>query len=187
MVVMTETVLLAMLFAKIRGNRVGLLFKSWTIYPFLAVEVMYVFFQIQVCTGNYYFIQFAPFIKRVYLFCLVIPVIVYKEYLQGLIGSGFVLLGTLMNRFVMAQNGGFMPVYPSFSYVTGYVKSGCLDFNDGVHVLGNADTKFRFLADYIDVGYSVMSIGDLFIRVFVFLIFYKTIKVMNERNRSNCR
>jgi hypothetical protein len=31
-----------------------------------------------------------------------------------------------------------------------------------------------------------MSIGDLFIRVFVFLIFYKTIQVMNERYRSNC-
>ncbi|MFA6736743.1 MAG: hypothetical protein WCR87_07480, partial [Saccharofermentanales bacterium] len=99
---MTETVLLAIIFAKIRGNRVGLLFKSWTISPFLAVEVMYIFFQIQVFTGNYYFIQFAPFVKRIYLFCLVVPVIVYKEYLQGLIGSGFVLLGTLMNRFVMA-------------------------------------------------------------------------------------
>ena len=183
---MTETIVLAMLLAKIKGNRICPFFKTWTVYPFLVVEVLYLFFQIQVFTGNYYFIQFAPYIKKIYLFCLIIPIIVYKEYLQGIIGSVFVIIGTLLNKFVISQNGGLMPVFPSFSYITGYVKPDAFDLNDGIHVLGSAETRYWFLSDFIDVGYSIMSIGDLFIRVLVFLVIYKTIKTMNAPDKFSC-
>ncbi|MHB8963851.1 MAG: DUF5317 family protein [Saccharofermentanales bacterium] len=176
---MFETIILAMLLAKIRGYRIALFFKSWTIYPFLAIELLHLFFQIQVFMGNYYFIQFAPYLKKAYLFCFIIPIIIYKEYLQGIIGSVSVVMGTLLNKFVMAQNGGRMPVFPSFSYHTGYVKPDSFALDDGIHILGGADTRFWYLSDFIDVGYSIMSIGDVMIRVLVFLVIFKTIQVMN--------
>lgn len=169
-----------MLLAKIRGNRIILFFRSWTVYPFLTVELLHLYFQIQVFLGNYYFVQFAPYLKRAYLFCFIIPIIIYKEYLQGIIGSVFVILGTLLNKFVMIQNSGKMPVFPSFSYFTGYVRPGAFNQSSGIHVLGSADTRFWWLSDFIDVGYSILSIGDIFIRILVFMVIYRTIKIMNS-------
>ncbi|MHB1452384.1 MAG: DUF5317 family protein [Saccharofermentanales bacterium] len=182
---MIETLLLAMLMARIRGNRIVPFLKSWTVYPFLAVELLHLFFQIQVFMGNYYFVQFAPYLKRIYLFCLIIPIIVYKEYLQGIIGSAFVILGTLLNKFVMIQNNGKMPVFPSFSYITGYVRPGAFNQGSEIHVLGSAGTRFWWLSDFIDVGYSILSIGDLLIRVLVFMVIYKTIKVLNASDSES--
>lgn len=178
---MFETILLAMLFAKIKKYKIGPLFKTWTMYPIFAFELMHIFFQVNIFMGNYYFIQFAPTFKKIYLFLFIIPIIVYKEYLTGFIGSMFVFTGTLLNNFVMAQNGGKMPVFPKFSYITGYVSPYALENIKGIHILGSPQTNWWILSDIFDVGWSVLSIGDLCIRVLAFLIIYKTIKVMNQK------
>ena len=87
------------------------------------------------------------------------------------------LAGTVMNKVVMHYNGGKMPVFPSFSYLTGYTTPEMLTSGvDSIHIMGDASTKLPFLADFIDVGYSILSIGDIFIRGFVFIMLYATIK-----------
>ncbi|GAA0727765.1 hypothetical protein GCM10008905_25750 [Clostridium malenominatum] len=74
-----------------------------------------------------------------------------------------------------------MPVFPTLSYLTGYATPDAFSKVDDIHVLGNSSTKLKFLTDIIDVGYSILSIGDIFIRVFVFIIIFNTIKHMNRR------
>ena len=179
---MFETILLAMLFAKIKKYKISPLFKTWSMYPIFALELMHIFFQVNIFMGNYSFVQFAPIIKKAYLFLCIIPIIVYKEYLTGLIGSLFVFAGTMLNNFVMAQNGGKMPVFPTLSYLTGYADPNSIAKMNGIHILGTTQAKWWFLSDIIDLGWSVLSIGDILIRVLVFLTIYKAIIVMNEKN-----
>ena len=50
---------------------------------------------------------------------------------------------------------------------------------DALHVLGNAETKVKFLTDYIDYGYSILSVGDVFIHLFFCIMLYSLIKAVN--------
>jgi hypothetical protein len=176
-----ETILITFAVARIKGYRILPFFKSWTVYPVLVLEFIYLIFQIQIFIGNYSVIQYAPILKRVYLFCFIVPIIVYKEYKEGLIGSIFVFVGTFLNQFVIRQNGGKMPVFPNFSYITGYVNPRAFGRIDGIHILGDETTRFWFLSDIIDIGYSVLSIGDILIRIFVFVVVLRTIQIMGNR------
>lgn len=181
---MLETILLAMVFAKIKGNKIRPLFQTWTMYPIFFIEIVYIIFQITVFAGNYTFIPYAPVLKKVYLFLFIIPIYFYKEYFAGLVGSAFVVVGTLMNNFVMSQNGGKMPVFPTLSYITGYIRPEAFDSVVSIHSLGDAQTKWRFLSDIIDVGWSVLSIGDVLIRVLAFLVVYQTIFILNTKKND---
>ncbi|MHB1485801.1 MAG: DUF5317 family protein [Saccharofermentanales bacterium] len=178
---MLETILLAVIFAKIKGNKIKPLFQTWTMYPIFVIEIIYLIFQITVFAGNYTFIPYAPVLKKVYLFLFIIPIFVYKEYFAGIAGSAFVMAGTLLNNFVMSQNGGKMPVFPTLSYITGYIRPEAFDSVVSIHALGDANTKWRFLSDIIDVGWSVLSIGDVFIRILAFLVVYQTILTLNSK------
>ncbi|MDD4799388.1 MAG: DUF5317 family protein, partial [Clostridia bacterium] len=80
---------------------------------------------------------------------------------------------------VIAQNGGQMPAFPSFSYITGYLTPEMFGSVDSLHILGNADTKYKFLTDYLDFGYSILSIGDVFIHLFFCIMLYFLIKAVN--------
>lgn len=174
-------ILLAMLFAKFKHYKIKTIFLTWTFYPAFVVELVYVFFQINVFLGNYYFVQFAPFFKTATLYVYLIPMLAFKLYKSGLIGSGFIVIGTVLNKFVMAQNGGKMPVYPSLSYITGYAKPNAFTEVTDIHILGDVNTKWKILTDYIDIGYSILSVGDLFIHSFAFIITYSLIKATNEK------
>ena len=44
-----------------------------------------------------------------------------------------------------------------------------------------------YIIDIIDIGYSVLSIGDILIRVFVVIIIYVTVKKTNEKNEYKQR
>ena len=84
----------------------------------------------------------------------------------------------------MRANSGKMPVYPSLTYFTGYAKPEM--FIDSAkygdfHILGDAYTKMIPLCDIFDVfGYCVMSIGDIIVRSFLFLVIYYCIKESNK-------
>ncbi|MGN0028014.1 MAG: DUF5317 family protein, partial [Clostridium sp.] len=80
---------------------------------------------------------------------------------------------------------GYMPVFPSLSYLTGYAKVDSFSKVKDIHILGNSSTKLKFLTDIFDIGYSVLSLGDIFIRCFVFIIIYNTIKKINLTNENN--
>ena len=176
---MIETILLAMIVAKLKGFNPSKLFKAWPIYPIIILELTYVIFQTLILSGNYSVIKYSNFMEKPLLILFLILILLYKQYISAIIGSAFIVIGGVLNNIVIAANNGKMPVFPTISYLTGYVRPEMWVKVNDIHTLGTSATKLKFLADIFDVGYCIMSIGDIFIRVFVFLIIYNTIKKLN--------
>jgi hypothetical protein len=101
-------------------------------------------------------------------------------YKPGICGSIFIITGTFLNKFVISQNGGKMPVFPSLSKITGYFKVSTIGIADNIHIIGSETTRFKFLTDYIDLGNSILSIGDVLIHSFTFIVIYYAIKEINK-------
>ena len=179
---MIEPILLALIFAKIKGYKVRPLFNTWAIYPLLAFVIMYVILELMLFQGNYTFIKYAGTFHYLYLLTFLILIIKYKLNMSAIIGSIFIFIGSALNNIAIAANNGKMPVFPTLSYLTGYAKPDAFIKVNDIHILGSGATKLKFLTDIIDVGYSVMSIGDVCIRVFAFIIIFDTIKVINKAN-----
>lgn len=173
--------LFALTLAKIKGYKIKPVMKAYTLYPYVFVELLYLFLQANIFLHNYSFVQYTPYLKSIYLYALIIPMLYYKLYKPGLIGSGLIIIGTVLNKFVMMQNGGKMPVFASLSKLTGYYSETAIGTADSIHVVGTELTKYKFLSDFIDIGWSILSIGDLFIHSFTFIIIYFTIKELNNR------
>ena len=177
---MILTFVAAIILAKVRHYKVGVLFKTWTFYPFLLAQCIFWFFQFNVFSGNYFFVQYAWLVKVLTIGCFVFPLLVFGLYKPAFVGIGTITLGTLMNKFAMSQNGGKMPVFPTLSYWTGYAKPEAFNLANDIHILGGPDTKWKILTDYIDVGYSILSPGDVLIHFFTFIMLYSMIKALNK-------
>ena len=177
---MIETILLALIFAKIRGNKLKLFFKSWAVYPVLTFGLMYILLEVTIFQGDYRFIKYTSLFHYLYLLVFLILIIKYKLNTGAIIGSIFIFIGTALNSIVIKANNGKMPVFPTLSYLTGYAKLDSFSKVNDIHILGSSVTRLKLLTDIFDVGYSIMSIGDIFIRVFAFIIIFNTIKVINE-------
>ena len=177
---MIEAVIIALIIAKVKGYSLKAFFKSWTIYPILIFEVIYVLFQVNIFMGNYEVVKWAPYFRSIYMYLFLIPIFWYKEYLSATIGSLFIFIGTFLNNLVIGANGGKMPTFPSLAYITGYLKEGTFSKIQDIHTLGNSTVKLKYLSDIFDIGYSILSLGDIFIRVFVVIIIYATVKKTNE-------
>lgn len=178
-------VIIAALAAKAKKYTVSKALKSYTLFPLYATELIYAVFQIFAFCGDYRFIQYAYLLQWLYFASLIFPILKWKLYIPAVTGAGLTIAGTILNKAVMAANGGKMPVFPSLSLITGYFKPDfVIKSGDTIHILGNEATKLNFFADYIDVGYSVLSIGDVLIHSFVATIVYFTIKSINERERQ---
>jgi hypothetical protein len=169
-----------MLVAKIKGYKLEPLFKSWEIYPIVVFVIIYLFLNIEVFFGNYYLIGYTGILESAYICTFFILIFKYKLYVSAIIGSASIMFGTLLNKIVISANGGKMPVFPNLSYLTGYLKPDTLTKVNDIHILGSEASKLKFLSDIIDLGYSVLSVGDLFIRVFTFIIIFNTIKSINK-------
>ncbi len=177
-------IVLAIVFAKVKGYNVKSIFKDYSLYPLAFAEIFYIFLQVNVFLGNYSYVKYAGIFKTLYLYTLIVPIVVHKLYKVGFYGALLVTVGSMMNKFVMSQNGGKMPVYPSLSKYTGYFSEAPLGTADQIHIMGNEATKYKILTDYIDVGYSILSIGDVLIHAFIFIVVYNTIKE-NNLNKNN--
>jgi len=177
---MIETIILAIIFAKAKGYKLKPLFKDWAIYPILAFELIYALLGIGIFLGNYDFVKYVGVFKVLYLSSYLVLIIKHRRYTSAIIGSVFIFLGSACNNIAIAANCGKMSVFPTLSYITGYVKQGHFVKADDLHVLGNSATKLKFLTDFIDTGYCIMSIGDVFIRAFAFIIIFSTIKEINK-------
>ena len=70
-----------------------------------------------------------------------------------------------------------MPPLPSSP---GYYNAAVFGTADSLHTVGDSATKLKFLTDYIDVGYSILSIGDVLIHTFVFIVVYSVIQELNS-------
>ena len=174
-------VLVICVLAKMRHYKLKYLFYSWTFYPILIVQCTLAFFQGSIFFRIYYFIRFVPLVEPAIILSFLFALFVYRLYRPAIIGAGCITFGTLLNKFVIAQNGGKMPVFPSFSYLTGYVTPGMFSSMDSLHILGGVETKFKFLTDYIDYGYSILSPGDILIHLFVCIMLFSLIKAVNHR------
>lgn len=177
---MIETILAAMLVAKLKGYKLKPLFKSWEIYPIFTFAIIYVFLNVEVFFGNYDLIKYAGILEKVYFCTFFLLIIKYKQYVNAILGSAAVIIGTILNKIVISANNGKMPVYPTLSYVTGYIKQDTFLKVKDIHVIGSTTSNLKLLSDYIDIGYSILSIGDIFIRAFVFIIIYGCIKSVNR-------
>lgn len=177
---MIEPILLAFFISKLKGYKVRPIFKSWTIYPLLAFVLIYLILEVMLFQGNYTFIKYAGTFHYLYLLSFLVLIVKYKLNVSAIIGSIFILIGSALNNIVIAANNSKMPVFPTLSYLTGYAKPDSFIKVNDIHILGSGITKLKFLTDIIDVGYSVMSIGDVCIRVFAFIIIFNAIKVINR-------
>lgn len=180
---MIETVLLSFIVAKIRKYKLLPIFKHWSFYPVLFMALIYIYLEFTIWQGDYSLIKYSNLFKTAYLSCLLILAIDYDRMKVFLCSTPLIWIGTFLNIIAIRANGGKMPVYPSLTYFTGYAKPEM--FIDSAkygdfHILGDAYTKMIPLTDVFDVfGYSVMSIGDILVRLFVFLIIYHSIKSSN--------
>lgn len=176
---MLETILIAFLVAKIKGYDIKPIFKNWAIYPIIVMEMVSCIVQIMIFSGNYSAVSYFATSKSLYLVLYLCLVYKYEVYESAIIGSAFMIGGGFLNDLAIKANNGFMPVYPTLSYLTGYTNSNMFNMIEDIHILGNSETSLKILTDFIDLGYSVLSIGDIFIRVFVFLIVFNAIKKSN--------
>lgn len=173
--------LLVGILAKIKRYQLKYLFYSWTFYVILLIQCILIYFQFAVFFDVFYFIKFASLIEPAIILSFIFAIIEFKLYKPAIVGSVCVVVGSLLNKIVISQNGGKMPVFPSLSYITGYVNPDTVGALDELHVLGDSQTKLKFLTDYIDFGYSILSLGDIFIHLFVCIMFYYLIKAVNEK------
>lgn len=181
---MIFAILFALALAKLKKLRLRPLLKTYSLYPFTLLTVVLIYFQACIFFNDYRWIKYAGYIKSIYLFSLIIPFLAYKLYKPGLLGALLIIFGTALNKFVMWQNGGKMPVYASLSKLTGYYNEAAIRTEDTIHAVGGVSTKYKILTDYIDIGYSVLSIGDVMIHSFAFIILYYVIKEVNVRQAS---
>lgn len=177
---MAETIIIALIFAKIKGYKIKPLFKTWAIYPVLFMELIYIVIQMNLFNENYEIIKYVGIFKNIYLCSYLSLVFKYEQYISAIIGAIFVFIGGILNDIAIVANNGMMPVFPKLSYITGYITTESFSKANDIHILGNSETKLKFLTDIFDVGYSILSLGDIFIRFYVFIIIFKTIKYINE-------
>lgn len=177
---MIETIMISLIFCKIKKLNIKLLFKSWTIYPVIFMELIYLFIQINVFMDRYDFIKYVGILKVFYL-CSYLPMIFkHNQYISSILGSVFVFIGGILNDIAIRANNGYMPVFPSLSYITGYANIEAFNKVNDIHILGDSSTSLKFLTDIFDIGYSVLSLGDIFIRGFVFIVIYNVVKYLNQ-------
>lgn len=177
---MIETIVIALIFSKYRGYNVKVILREWIIYPVVIMEVIHQIVQVNIFFENYKMIEYMGFFKILYL-CSYLPIIYkYELYISSIIGSILMVMGGMLNDIAIKVNDGMMPVFPTLSFITGYATVESFDKVNDIHILGDENTRLKFLTDIFDLGYSVLSIGDIFIRGYVFLIIFNLVKKLNK-------
>jgi len=180
---MPETIILALILAKFKKLKIKKLFTIWEFYVILAFELVYIIIQINLFQENFFLLQYLATFNAVYLCAYLLLIYRFRIFKSALVGAGSLFLGSILNQIAMTANDGRMPVFPTLSYLTGYVSGNhSMTTLDSIHKLGGQSVNYFFLTDIIDLGYSVISIGDVFIRFFVFIIIYHSVKCLNKDN-----
>lgn len=179
-------VLLAVVIARFRGKRIRVLLHEPSLIPMWIVEIVFWLLQLCIWREDYRFIGYAAYLQTAAILCLIPPILRFRLYPQAIIGAVLTCIGSVSNRIVMAANNGKMPVHPSLSILTRYCQAGALELSgDARHILMSERTKLNFLADYIDVGFSILSPGDVLIHLFTAIIVYATIVRLNEGTKGS--
>lgn len=175
-------ILLAVIIAAVCRNRISVLFREASLIPMWIIEIIFWILQACIWMEDYRFVRYAGLLQTASVLCLLWPILRFKLYPQAICGACLVSIGSVMNRIVMHANGGKMPVIPTFSGVTYYYREGALAASGDIrHIMMSESTKLNFLADYIDVGFSVISPGDVLIHSFTTIIVFCVIIKLNQR------
>jgi len=170
---MLPFILVPLIVARCRRHSLRPFLTAWDFLPLLAVECVHIFFQVSCWLGNTEWIGYGTYLQWAILLSLLFPILRRQLYVPALWGAGCTLAGSLLNRAVMAANGGKMPVWPTVSQWTGYCTREMLSSGlDKVHVLMTDGAALPFLADYIDLGWCILSPGDVLNHLFVSVILY---------------
>lgn len=95
-------------------------------------------------------------------------------------GFRYIILGLLLNAFVIIVNGGKMPVLIKKGIVENYNASRFIETQTRtIHSLMNNNTLFAFLGDVIAIpkpfpDTSIISVGDIMIFIGLFVLIQKT-------------
>lgn len=173
---MLETLLLAMFISYKKGYDINCIWKEKAFYPIVLCEATYWVIQVSLFNGDYTVLNYTSLFKTVYLCSTLFIVFRYELYKYALVGAASVLLGGWCNDLAIAANGGKMPAFPHLSYLTGYVTPEAFGVADQLHILGSDLTRMKWLTDIFDIGYSILSLGDIFIRILPFVVVYQGIK-----------
>ena len=182
---MIEVFILALLLAKIKKYPLRPFFKSWASYPILFSLGFYIVLEIMIFRGNFQWISYSQVIHTGILLVYIIPALRFELYKPALVGTGSMMAGMFLNQTAIYFNHGKMPIFPSLSYITGYVNPQMASQISKLHTLGNANTRLIFLTDILDLGYTILSAGDVLIRMFPFLMIYYSIKKLAESGGMN--
>jgi hypothetical protein len=190
-----EFILGAFIYAKYKKYNLIPFFKSWVAWLPISFCLAYIFFEVSIWNEHYFILKYQQMFKIATLLGYIPLCVFYRLYENDnieyqhnqlkktltspmIIGSLFLLLGSTLNRIAIFFNNGYMMTFPSNSYWTGYIKPQLID--DGLHKIGNAYTHIIPFCNQFDLGYSILSLGDILIRLFVFIILYNSIKQSNK-------
>lgn len=168
-------------------------FSNWMSFllPLICL-LLYIIFDISALTRHYWYKDYQNILKFITLICYLSLIKKYELYKNNrfikyqlsfllspaMIAVYCVVVGITLNTIVILSNNNLMPVCPSLSNITGYYSSELI--NDGRHILYSSTTKLSFLIDWIDLGYTMMSPGDAFFRLYPFIIILSSIKKANN-------
>nr|WP_307989088.1 DUF5317 family protein [uncultured Niameybacter sp.] len=183
---MIETLLIAILVSYKKGYDLKFLWKEKAFYPLFICEGIYWIIQILLFNGNYVFLPYVHLFKTLYLCSTLFIVFRFELYKYALLGSVCVIIGGWCNDLAIWANGGKMPVFPTLSHLTGYATPNMFGVVDQLHILGSSATNLKILTDYIDLGYSILSIGDVLIRLLPFILLYQGLKYANLQKSLCC-
>lgn len=191
---MIETWILAFIYSVKKKYNIKLIFKDWPIYFPLIMVITYIIFEIMIFNDIYWIAQYGTVFKQITLlsyFGLIYKYQLYdsmdinqKNEFSRFIKSPFMiaivclLIGYLLNYLAIIANSGHMPVFPSNTYFTGYTDISSFT-DDSFYVLGDSTSKVIPLCDTIDIFISNLSIGDIFVRFYVAILIYFSIKRIN--------
>ncbi len=178
---MVVEIIAVCLLALLKRFRPRYLLRTWTFYPVLLVQLCLVMFQASIFFRYYGFTPMVRYVEPAVILSFLPALLVFGLYKPALIGGASIVVGTALNKLVIAQNAGHMPVYPTLSYLTGYVTPESVKHLTGLHLIEAGNAKLVFLSDIIDYGYCIISIGDVFIHLFACIMLYTMIKAANQR------
>lgn len=172
------------------------IFKHWSIIPPLIMLIVYIIFEAMVFMDYRQIIEYGTVFKQITLLSYLALIVKYELYdsafgecqkseIKSFITSPFFFavvclsIGYLLNYAAISANGGHMPVFPDLTIATGYTDID--EFTDNsFYILGGFDSKMIPFCDILDIGFSNLSIGDVFVRMYAFIILYFSIKKSNK-------
>lgn len=194
---MIETWAIVFLYSWKKKYNIKLIFKDWPIWLPLIMLLLYIIAEVMIFNNQMWITQYGSIVKQVTLLSYLGLVLVYNLYstenknqseMIRFIKSPFMIaiiclvIGYGLNFLAISCNSGHMPVFPSNTYFTNYTNPSSFT-EDSFYILGDSTSKAIPLCDTIDIFYSNLSIGDIFVRCFAGILIYFSIKRINKKEK----